>query len=252
MIEIRDLSVELGGRTVLDAVSLTLNPGRITAIVGPNGAGKSSLVRAIVGLIPLRSGSVLLDGTPIGSIPPAERACRIGYLPQDGEPAWNVTARELVALGRLPHRSRFAAPSVADVDAVDAALDATDTVRFAGRTMGTLSGGEKARVKMARVLAGQPDWILADEPLANLDPPHQRDMIGLLRNAASAGKGAVAVLHQLDAAGATDDVVMLKDGRLVAHGPSSAVLTAANLETTFGMAFDIFPRGDRVAILPLA
>ena len=250
MIAVDRLTLALGGQTVLNDVSLTLRPGRLTAIIGPNGAGKTSLIRALAGLIVPQSGTITIHGIPVAELSPVARARWIGYLPQDGEPAWNVTALELVALGRLPHRSRFAGPSPEDDEAVFAALVATDTARFAKRTIGTLSGGEKARVKMARVLAGDPDWILADEPIANLDPPHQRDMLGLLRAAAAKGKGAVAVLHQLDAATTADDVVILKSGKLIASGPARDVLTAENLEAAFGMAFDIIGHEGRIAILP--
>lgn len=249
MIAVDRLTLALGGRTVLDDISLALERGRVTAIIGPNGAGKTSLIRTLAGLLP---GPVQLDGQPLAALSPVERARRIGYLPQDGEPAWNVTARELVALGRLPHRSRLAAPSAADADAISAALAATDTTQFADRTIDTLSGGEKARVKMARVLAGDADWILADEPLANLDPPHQRDMLALHRAAAKAGKGAVAVLHQLDATALADDVLILKSGTMIAFGPVRDVVTPTNLEIAFGMAFDVIAHQGRTAILPRA
>ena len=243
------LTLRLGGRTVLDDISFALECGRVTAVIGPNGAGKTSLIRALAGLLP---GPVQLDGRPLAALPPVGRARRIGYLPQDGEPAWNVTVRELVALGRLPHRNRHAAPSVIDAEAVSAALAATDTAQLADRTIDTLSGGERARVKMARVVAGDPDWILADEPLANLDPPHQRDVLTLLRAAAASGKGIVAVLHQLDAAALADDVLILKEGRIVAFGPARDVMTPSNLETAFEMAFDVIAHQQRLAILPRA
>lgn len=249
MISVDRLTLTLGGRTVLSDVSVAFARGRVTAIIGPNGAGKTSLIRALTGLLP---GPVHLDGQPLADLSPGERARRIGYLPQDGEPAWNVTARELVALGRLPHRGRLAAPSAADADAVSAALAATNTTQFADRTIDTLSGGERARVKMARVLAGDPDWILADEPLANLDPPHQRDMLALLRAAATNGKAAIAVVHQLDAATLADDVLILKGGKIIAFGPARDVMTPANFEAAFGMAFDVIDHQGRIAILPRA
>lgn len=251
MITAKQLTLKLGGTTVLDDVSLEFSPGRMTAIIGANGAGKTSLLRSLAGLVGSESGSVSLNATPIQSLSPSERAKAIGYLPQDGEPAWNVTARELVALGRLPYRNRMSAPSSGDEEAIDAALEATDTTRFSDRTLSTLSGGEKARVKMARVLAGQPQWILADEPLANLDPPHQRDALALFRNAAKAGTGVIAVLHQLDAAAAADDVAILKGGKLIAFGAMGTVLTAENLEKAFDMKFDVIHHEGRPIILPL-
>ena len=250
MISVERLTLSLGGRTVVHDLSFTLASGRVVAIIGPNGAGKTSLIRAMAGLIPLQSGRILINDQPIDEIPQAERARRIGYLPQDGEPAWNVSAFELASLGRLPHRGRFSTASAEDDNAVFAALAATDTSRFAGRPIGTLSGGERARVKMARVLAGDPDWILADEPLANLDPSHQRDMLALLRSAAKTGKGAVAVLHQLDAATRSDDVLILKEGALIGFGPARDVLTPDHLETAFGMRFEVIEQAGRIIILP--
>lgn len=250
MIAVDHLTLELGGTTVLEDLSMAIVPGRVTAVIGANGAGKTSLVRALAGLISPASGTITIDGTPVDTLSPIERARIIGYLPQDGEPAWNVTARELVSLGRIPYRGRFAAPSIADRNAIETALEATDTLRFADHTMDTLSGGEKARVKMARVLAGEPQWILADEPLANLDPPHQRDALSLFRAAAKGGKGVIAILHQLDAAALADDVLILRAGKLVAFGEARDVLTAENLESAFGMAFEVIDHHGRIAVLP--
>lgn len=250
MIKVEHLTLSLGNRTVVHDISFALEGGRVVAIIGPNGAGKTSLIRAMAGLIPAQSGRIIINDQPIDEMPQIERAQRIGYLPQDGEPAWNVSAFELAALGRLPHRSRFSAASEEDDDAVFAALTATDTSRFAGRLIGSLSGGERARVKMARVLAGDPEWILADEPLANLDPPHQRDMLALLRSTAKMGKGAIAVLHQLDAAAQADDVLILREGTKIACGPARDVLTPDHLEAAFGIRFAIIEHAGRIAILP--
>jgi iron complex transport system ATP-binding protein len=241
----------LGGRAVLNDISISLKRGRVTAILGANGAGKTSLIRALAGLAAPDSGAATLDGEPLTNLTLAERARRIGYLPQNGTPAWNVTARELVGLGRLPHRHRFAAPSAQDHAAIEAALIATDTVNLAERTMDAMSGGERARVKFARVLAGDPDWILADEPLANLDPPHQRDVLGLLRAAAEQGKGVAVILHGLNAAArVADDAILMREGRILAQGETRAVLTHNNLEAAYGMAFDITGHSSGIAILP--
>lgn len=251
MIRIADLAVDLGRRRALEDVTLDLHRGRVTAILGPNGAGKTSLLRAIAGLVTASAGQVMLDGSALAALTLQARARRIGYLPQNGQPAWALTVRELVALGRLPHRSAFAALSPADADAIDAAMTATDIAHLADRTVDTLSGGEKARAKFARVLAAETDWILADEPLANLDPPHQQDVLRLMRTAADAGKGVIVVLHQLDAAArVADDVLVLRDGRTLAFGPSPAVLTPETLEAAFDMPMDVFDHQGRIAILP--
>lgn len=252
MIRCADLSIALGGRTVVDGVTLDFAPGRVTAIIGPNGAGKTSLIRALAGLLRPVGGTITLDGADIAGLSVAERARRIGYLPQNGTPAWNVTARELVGLGRFPYRSAFAAPSPQDDAAIDAAMIATDTVSLAERTVDHISGGERARVKIARVLAGTPDWILADEPLANLDPPHQRDILSLFHASAAAGTGVIVVLHQLNAAArVADDVVMVRDGRIIAAGSRSDTLDAVALQETFGMAFRIMRESGQTIILPI-
>ncbi|OJW68365.1 MAG: ferrichrome ABC transporter ATP-binding protein, partial [Sphingomonadales bacterium 63-6] len=166
MLTAEKLTVEMGGATLLHPLSASLNPGTITAICGPNGAGKSTLLAALAGLTKPSLGEVLLDGVPLAAMPARQRARAIGYLPQAGEVAWDVTVRSLVALGRLPHGDEGAVPVVA-------ALAACDLDRLMERRVSTLSGGEKARALLARVLAGQPRWILADEPLAALDLAHQ-------------------------------------------------------------------------------
>jgi len=233
-LRIEAASVALGGRQVLDAIAADLAPGRITAILGPNGAGKSSLIKAMAGLIVPRGGTVTLDGRDVARIDPRERARLIGYLPQDGAAAWNIAAAELVALGRLPHRSPFAGASAEDEAAVTRALAATETTHLASRAVNELSGGERARVLLARVLAGEPRWLLADEPLASLDPAHQLDILARLRGVADGGAGVVIVLHDLGhAASVADDVLLLKAGRVAAFGPVAEVLTEQRVAEVF-------------------
>ncbi len=244
-----DLHVRLGDSPALRGLRGRIEQGCVTAIIGPNGAGKTTLLRALLGLIPVHAGSILIDGRPLATLSMAERARRLAYLPQSGAPHWNVTARELVCLGRLPWRARLSAPNADDAAAVEAALVATDTAHLADRTLDTLSGGERARVMFARVLAQTSDWIFADEPLANLDPPHQRDVLTRLKSAAhDSGKGVVVVLHELSAAASVaDDVLILRDGALIA-----TEMTAQTLEAAFDMPFDLIPHGKGIAILPRA
>jgi len=230
----RGLSVTLGGRAVLSDVDLDLATGRVAVILGPNGAGKSTLLRALAGLVRPSAGAVAIDGAAISSLRPRERARRIGYLPQEAALHWNVTAHDVVALGRVPHRAPFAAPSPADRTAIAAAMLATETVALADRPVTELSGGERARVLLARVLAGEPEWLLADEPLASLDPAHQVDILDRLRGVAAEGRGVVLVLHDLaQAARVADDVLLVKDGRIVAAGPVADVLTPASVAAVF-------------------
>lgn len=230
---ITDLTVALGKRQVLYDVNATLSPGRITAILGANGSGKTTLVKALAGLLP---GDVRLGGDRVDKFDPRARARAIGYLPQDGAVHWDMTVESLVALGRLPHRAPFAGLSPADYNAITGAMAATDTAELAGRLVGELSGGERARVLLARVLAGQPQWLLADEPLASLDPVHQLGLLARLRMLAEQGMGVVIVLHDLiQAARAADDVLLLRDGRIVAHAPAAKALSQDNLREAFGV-----------------
>jgi iron complex transport system ATP-binding protein len=248
-LEARTLTVTLGGKPVVRDVSLSFARGKVSAILGPNGAGKTSLIRALAGLIMPTSGSVHLDSAPLP--PLAERAKRIGYLPQNGTPAWNITARELVSLGRLPHRARLSAATSSDDLAIEKAMTETDTAHLADRTVDTLSGGERARVSMARVLAGEPDWIIADEPLANLDPPHQRDLLALFQTASAQGKGVIVILHQLNAAArVADDVVLMKAGSVVANGSVADALTPDTLHQAFDMDFNLVTVEGQNFIIP--
>ena len=223
---------KLGGANLsirgrLDTVNAQLEPGRITAICGPNGAGKSTLLQCLAGLLAPDGGAVLLGGVPLPQGP--ERARRIGYLPQTGEIAWDLSVGALASLGRLPHGDRGEAQ-------VAAALAALDLTQFAARPVSTLSGGERARALLARVLAGEPEWILADEPLAALDLAHQLTLLGRLRDAASHGAGVVLVLHDLALAmNHADRVLVLDGGRLAADGPPEQALAEPVIESVWGV-----------------
>lgn len=252
-LSVRDLEVSLGARQVLHGVSATLEPGKITAILGPNGSGKTTLVKSLAGLIEPDAGTVRYGTQLLTRIAGRERAQTIGYLPQDGAVHWNIGVRDLVALGRLPHRSPFAGPSQDDQVAISAALAATDTFDLADRRAEELSGGERARVLLARVLAGRPKWLLADEPLASLDPVHQLDMLAQLRALAASGMGVVIVLHDLiQAARAADDVLLLNQGRVVAFGTAREALAHQPLREAFGVEVMIVPDGeDRLLPVPI-
>ena len=213
------LTVTRGGRVVLDGLTAALRPGEITAIVGPNGAGKSSLLLALAGLLEPAGGALTLDGTPLALMTPRGRAQAIGYLPQSPDIAWDVSVENLVALGRLPWRDRGTAQ-------IEAALTALDLTALRHRPVSRLSGGERARVLLARVLAGEPRWILADEPLAALDLAHQISLIAHLKACAQGGQGVVIVLHDLAAAmNHAGRVLVLKHGTLIADGPPQQALS---------------------------
>jgi len=224
---LRAQAVDVPGR--LHAVSVALAPGQIAAIVGPNGAGKSTLLAALAGLIP---GDVTLNDRPLAALPPRERACRIGYLPQSGDVAWNLAVATLVRLGRLPHRTARAE----DDRAVAAAIATMALEPLAARPVGTLSGGERARALLARVLAGEPGWILADEPFASLDMAHARALLGQFRRLADQGTGVVLVVHDLaQAMNHADHVVVLDRGRVAAQGPAAQALDPAVIEQVWAV-----------------
>jgi iron complex transport system ATP-binding protein len=219
MLAAENLTLARGGVRVLAGLTAALEPGTITAIVGPNGAGKSSLLLGLAGLLAPSSGRVTLDGQDLATLPPRERAQALGYLPQTPDIAWDVSVDSLVALGRLPWRDRSA-------EAIDAAIAALDLHGLRQRPVSRLSGGERARVLLARVLAGAPRWILADEPLAALDLAHQLALIAHLKACAASGQGVVVVLHDLaHAMNHADRVLVLDRGALVADGPPDCALT---------------------------
>ncbi len=222
-------SLSVAGR--LEAVSASLRPGDLTAICGPNGAGKSSLLAALAGVLRPGAGTASLDGAPLDRIPPRQRAQAIGYLPQAGEAAWDMNVATLVSLGRLPWRTSAAE----DAAAVGAALAAMEMEGLADRPLSKLSGGERARALLGRVLAGQPRWILADEPLAALDIAHAARLMAHLRGAARGGRGVVVVLHDLaQAMNHADRVLVLDAGRLIADAPPTEALAAPVIAQVWG------------------
>ena len=223
--------VALAGR--LDGIDLTLRPGEVTAICGPNGAGKSSLLAVLAGLERPDNGAVALAGDDLARMRPADRARRIGYLPQSPEMAWNVSVETLVALGRLPWPDQGA---LRDSPAIDRAMEAMDLISLRTRPVAQLSGGERARVLLARVLAGEPDWLLADEPLAMLDLAHATGLLDRLHRLAVAGCGVALVLHDLAAAmNRADRVVVLYRGAVVADGLPQEALAADVIDRVWGV-----------------
>ncbi len=217
----------------LTGITADLRPGEITAICGPNGAGKSTLLACLAGLLEPDRGAVVLDDAPLLVLSAPQRAQAIGYLPQQGEVAWDVSVETLAGLGRLPWRSAAATDAVA----VAAALRAMQLEALRDRPLSTLSGGEKARALLARVLAGEPRWLLADEPLANLDMKHQQALLALFRGLArDQGMGVVLVMHDLaQAMNHADRVLVIGDGALIADAPPAQALTPATIAEVWGI-----------------
>jgi iron complex transport system ATP-binding protein len=227
-----DVSVRYGARPALDGVTASLAPGAVTGIVGPNGAGKTTLFRAALGLVPLSGGTVRIQSKPLGGWARAALARTVAYLPQGGEAHWPLLARDVAALGRMPHLGPFAAPSAEDARAIDEALARCDAARFADRRMDELSAGERARVLLARALATQAPVLLADEPAAYLDPAHQLRLMALLRDEAARGTAVAVTLHDLSLASRhCDALVVLDAGRVAATD-----LSDETLSKVFGIA----------------
>jgi iron complex transport system ATP-binding protein len=231
-LQARGLHVRLGDAEVLHGVDLSLPAGSWTAIVGPNGAGKSTLLRALAGLLPC-TGEVLLQGRPLAAYRGAERGRCLSWLGQNEGTADDLSVRDVVMLGRLPHRAWLATPNEADHAAVDEALRATHAWAWQGRALGQLSGGERQRVLLARALAVQAPVLLMDEPLANLDPPHQADCLAMARALARDGRTVVSVLHELPSALQADALVIVAGGRVVHQGACHDPATHRALEAVF-------------------
>ena len=235
-LEARHVSVDLGGRPALVDVSLTLAPGELIVVAGPNGAGKSTLLKALAGLILPRSGSVTLDDKALSEWDRRGLGRAIAFLPQERTVHWPMSVRAVVGLGRLPYRGPVGGMSPADAQAVATGLEAMDVVSLAERTMGELSGGERARVLVARALAQEARVLIADEPTAGLDPAHGLLLFKHFSALAADGRTVVVALHDLTlAARFAQRILLLKDGREVAVGPPEAVLSPERLATAYGI-----------------
>jgi iron complex transport system ATP-binding protein len=233
-----NLSVERDGRSILDHASLTAAQGEFIAVVGANGAGKSTLLKAFAGIGRLAKGAVRIDGADVLSLAPRERARRLAYLPQARDVHWSITVEAVVALGRFaygsPHRLREA-----DRLAVDRALAAAGMTMFRERVALTLSGGEQARMHLARAVAAETSILIADEPTAALDLRHALAVMAMLRTKAEAGGLVIAALHDLDlAARHCSRLIVLDRGRIVADGPPHLALDPARLKAVFSVERD--------------
>ncbi|MBN8291825.1 ABC transporter ATP-binding protein [Rhodobacter sp. NTK016B] len=247
MLELRELSVARRARALLSDASLALGPGECVGLIGPNGAGKTTLMRAALGLLRHRGHSSL------ATMPALARANHVGFLPQTRAVAWPMPVRDVVALGLLPHRRQGSAlPDVA-ARRVETVLEDLGLMAFAHRPATELSGGELARVLLARVLVQNTPLIFTDEPAAGLDPAQQIALMQRFRQLSDAGQGILVSLHDLGlAARYCTRLVILQQGRIVADGPPDAVLTPNRMAEVFGLRAGFVETGDGRFLVPLA
>ncbi len=229
------LAVSLGGKAVLRDLSVEFRSGQICAVVGPNGAGKTTLLKALLRLIDPDQGAIFLDGEDISDRPPHKLAGRVGYLPQSPGLHWPLSVEAMVALG-LPGRAQGRKLTGVDGEAVTSALQRLDVTGFRERSVFELSGGERARVLLARLLAGNAGIMMADEPTLSLDPRHRIAIMETFREEAAAGKCVVIVMHDLLMAERyADRIVVIDGGRLAAEGPAAEALSDEVLDRVFGI-----------------
>ncbi|GGY74600.1 ABC transporter [Cellvibrio zantedeschiae] len=249
-----NLSLSLGNKTVVEHMTMHVEAGEFVGLIGPNGAGKSSLLRMLAALVKPKSGEVSLAPqnipTLVEKIPAQVRARFMAYLAQHETPAWPLSVKNLVALGRSPWNSAVNS-SAEDEAAIQHALTMTDIHTLAERPVTELSGGELQRALLARVFAGNPKLILADEPIAALDVYHQLHIMELLQSHAQQGGAVIAALHDLSlAARFCSRLILMHHGKLVAEGEPVKVLTPENLAKVYGVTAHVDCRDDGVVIIP--
>jgi iron complex transport system ATP-binding protein len=230
------LSLYRDDRAILDEVDIRLNRGEMLGLIGPNGAGKSTLLRLLAGVLQPDTGQLLLNGKPIETLSRRERAQRIAYLPQLNQIAWPLSVERLVELGRIPHLEPWQRPGPADRVIIERVIVQTDLLALRQRRFDTLSGGEQARVLLARALVTEPEILLADEPTAALDPAHQLDLMQLLCGHCEAGQSVIVVLHDLTlAAHFCHRLQLLFEGATLAEGLPEDVLDEDNLADAYAI-----------------
>ena len=244
-----EIKARLGNTEVLSDISIDFYRARWTSIVGPNGAGKSTLLKVLAALIPF-TGSVELLGQPMHSLPAKQRAKQLSWLGQNEASADDLTAYDVTMLGRLPHQPWLAPASAADHAAVEKALRSTHAWDWRGRALGQLSGGERQRVLLARALAVEADVLLMDEPLANLDPPHQTDWLLLVKALVTRGKTVISVLHEISFALQADEVVVMNHGRVTHQGACGDAVSHCAVEAVFDQRIAIHHLAGQWVALP--
>lgn len=255
ILKAQGISVTRDTNRIIDQVSMQLAAGELVGLIGPNGAGKSSLLRVLAGLGRADAGQVSINKDQheiaLLQMPDRKRAQTIAYLPQQETPAWPLQVEHLVGLGRAPWHKPVSGKSAQDTQAIERALEITELTHLRHRIVTTLSGGELQRALLARVFAGEPDIILADEPIAALDPYHQLQVMELLADHAQRGGAVFAALHDLSlAARFCSRLVLIHHGKLIADGQPIDVLTTENLQQVYGISAYVDCQPEGVVIIP--
>ncbi|MEM6827836.1 MAG: ABC transporter ATP-binding protein [Pseudomonadota bacterium] len=246
------LTYAVDGQPLVIDATFALEPGSLTMLVGPNGAGKTTLLRLALGLLKSDSGRAMLDGQEVTTLPPMQRARKIAYLPQQRPLVWPQPVRDIVALGRFAYGAAPGRLSPEDEVATARAIAACDLKVFEERAADTLSGGELSRVHLARALAAETPLLVADEPVAALDPRYQHEVLRIFSKAASEGQSLLTVVHDLSlAARYADRLIWMKDGRIVADGRPRETITSDRLKAVFGIEARVDATGDNAISLDI-
>ncbi len=246
----KNINVQYGGHSIVSNADLVLNAGELTILAGPNGAGKTTLARAMTGLSQFE-GEVLLNDVALSKLSARERAKAMAYLPQGHQYHWPMSVADIVALGREPHADMFNRRTVADREAIKAALRMTGVENLADRTITTLSGGERARVALSRALATQASVIVADEPIASVDERNQLIIMELLRTVSRGGTAVLAIIHDLSLAMRfADRVALMQNGRIVANDAPQVALTTERITEIFGVIVERVETAHGTALIP--
>jgi iron complex transport system ATP-binding protein len=251
VLEVSEMTVSYGHRTVLSHVSCQFPDKAITALIGPNGCGKSTLLKAMLGLIPRQSGTTTYQGEPLDQLSRKQIASRIAYLPQESHSPDYMLLGDLIEMASYTRQSMFSGPSADDRRLFHKALETVGLQNEANRRLSTLSGGQKQRAWIALVLAQDAECILMDEPVNHLDVHFQYSILALLKRLSAQGKMIVTVLHDLNlAASFADHILLLKEGVLVHSGDTHQILTPSTIQAVFEVEADVFYRDDRLVCLP--
>lgn len=250
MISLKYLDLFIHQKQLLHQINLVIPKGKLIGLIGPNGAGKSTLMKCLAGIVPFQKGAYLLADRPIESYSPKARAQTIGFLAQQSTLNWPLTVEQLIQLGRMPYQGFFSRLSKKDKAVLEQVLNATDCMHLKHRLSTELSGGELTRVLIARVLAGEPDVLIADEPIASLDPFHQLQIMELLQLLTQQGKTVMVSLHDLNLAQRfCDGLVLMQEGRIAASGSVTSVLCTDNIADTYQVSMDWIEHNDKKTLL---